>query len=347
MTPGSAPRRAADRVRTVFLGSGSFAVPIFEAVLAHPRIELVGVVTAPDRPAGRGKLLRPTPVALKARSTWAPLLQPARLRDEDAIAQVAALRPELGLLADYGQIVPGAILDLPEHGILNVHPSLLPRHRGATPIPATIAAGDEQAGVTVIRMAEGVDTGPIVAQEAWRLAGTETTPELEAVAAARGATLLGRTIEPWLDGSAEAVAQGDGATLTRSFRRGDARLDASRPAQELERQVRARLGWPGSYLETDQGRVLVHRASVGDALDGDEAGVLVRHERGVALATPEGRLVLVEGQLPGGRPMTGEELLRGHGELVGARVTGPGAAAGAAAGAGERPDAPRVAVASE
>jgi len=105
MTAGSAPGRAADRVRTIFLGSGSFAVPIFEAVVAHPRIELVGVVTAPDRPAGRGKLLRPTPVALKARATWAPLLQPARLRADDAIEAVAKLRPELGVLADFGQIV--------------------------------------------------------------------------------------------------------------------------------------------------------------------------------------------------------------------------------------------------
>jgi methionyl-tRNA formyltransferase len=338
MTPGSAPRRAADRVRTVFLGSGSFAVPIFEAVLAHPRIELVGVVTAPDRPAGRGKLLRPTPVALKARSTWAPLLQPARLRDEDAIAQVAELRPDLAILADYGQIVPQAVLDLPAHGMLNVHPSLLPRHRGATPIPATIAAADERAGVTVIRMDAGIDTGPIVAEEAWALDGTEATPALEAAAALRGAELLARTVGPWLDGSTEAVPQGeDGATLTRPFRRGDARLSPARPARELERQIRAQMGWPGTYLETDHGRILVRRASVAEAVDGDEPGTLVRHDRTLALTTADGRLVLDEAQLPGGRPMTGEELLRGHDELVGARATGTGSPV--AAGATRQPAA--------
>ena len=106
MTSGSAPGRAADRVRTIFLGSGSFAVPVLETLANHPRVELVGVITAPDRPAGRGNVMRATPVALRARSMWAPLLQPARLRDADAVAAVAALQPEVGVLADYGQILP-------------------------------------------------------------------------------------------------------------------------------------------------------------------------------------------------------------------------------------------------
>jgi methionyl-tRNA formyltransferase len=316
MTQGSAPGRAADRVRTVFFGSGSFALPNFRAVAAHPRIELVGVVTAPDRPAGRGKLLRPTPVALEARSTWAPLLQPARLREPEAVEQVAALRPELGVLADFGQIVPQAVLDLPRLGILNVHPSLLPRHRGATPVPATIAAGDAQAGVTIIRMDAGIDTGPIVTQAAWPLAGSETAPELEADAADRGAHLLMRIIGPWIDGAIDLLPQEGEATTTRSFRRADGRLDPARTAVELERGVRARAGWPGSFIETPEGRLLVHRATVAPSEPGDEAGRLVRHDRSLALATAEGRLVLDEVQLAGRRSVSGEELLRGHPGLL-------------------------------
>ena len=328
MTSGSAPGRAADPVRTVFFGSGAFAVPIFEAVLAHPLLELVGVVTAPDRQAGRGKLVRPTPVALRARSTWAALLQPARLRDAAAVSEVRALRPQLGVLADYGQIVPQEILDLPHDGILNVHPSLLPRHRGATPIPATIASGDDHAGVTIIRMDAGVDTGPIVAQERWVLEGSETGPSLEARAATAGAALLTATIGPWLSGELEARPQADGANVTRPFRRADARLDPTLPATELERAVRARLGWPGSYLETTAGRILVHRASLAAAESGDSPGRLLADGRSLALATGDGRLRLEEVQLSGGRVVTGEELLRGHPDFAEARAGREQATAG-------------------
>ena len=314
--PGPAPGRAADPVRTVFFGSGAFAVPIFEALGNHARVEIVGVVTAPDRQAGRGKVLRPTPIALRARSMWSPLLQPNRLRDDEAIAQVAELGADLGVLADYGQIVPAAILDMPRHGILNVHPSLLPRHRGATPIAATIASGDDRGGVTIIRMDDGIDTGPIVAQEAWPLDGTETGPELEAHAAAAGAALLNRTLEPWLAGEITAVPQGEPATLTRAFRKQHARLDPSLSARVLERGVRSRIGWPGSFIETLHGRLLVHAASVRPADAGDVPGSLVTEGRGLALATADGRLVLDQVQLPGGRVVTGEELLRGHPEYA-------------------------------
>jgi methionyl-tRNA formyltransferase len=331
VTAGPAPGRAADRARTIFFGAGPFAVPILDALAADSRLELVAVVTAPDRPAGRGKLLRPTPVALRAQATWVPLLKFPRLREPEAAAQLAALRPDLGVLADYGQIVPRTILDLPPHGILNVHPSLLPRHRGATPIPATIAAGDDRAGVTIIRMDDGIDTGPIVARRSWPLEGVERAPDLEARAAREGAELLTRTIEAWLAGTAPEIPQTPtGASVTRSFRRDDGRLDPSRPAVELERQVRALQPWPGSFVETPAGRLAVHEASVADAAASepaaagaaasDVAGTLVRHGDRLALATPSGRLVLDRVQLAGRRAMAGDEFLRGQPALVGARV---------------------------
>jgi methionyl-tRNA formyltransferase len=263
---------------------------------------------------------------------WAPLLQPARLRDPEAIEEVGALHPELGVLADYGQIVPASVLALPRHGILNVHPSLLPRHRGATPVAATIAEGDGEAGVTVIQMDEGIDTGPIVAQQRWPLAGDETARELEARAAQEGAALLARSLEPWVDGALEALPQGEGATLTRTFRRDHARLDPARPARELERGVRARVPWPGSFLETSAGRVLVHRASAAPGAPDDVPGAIVVDGSSLALATADGRLVLEEVQLAGGRVMTGAELLRGHPEVAGATVVArkaPRVAAGA------------------
>jgi methionyl-tRNA formyltransferase len=330
MTVGSAPRRAADRARTVFLGSGAFAVPILEAVAAHPLVELVGVVTAPDRPAGRGKLLRPTPIALLARSMWVPLLQPPRLRDPVAIAEVADLRPDLGVLADYGQIVPRELLDLPGRGILNVHPSLLPRHRGAAPIQAAIAEGDDRTGVTIIRMDEGVDTGPIVAATDWPLVGTEGAPDVEAFAAREAVALLAGTLDRWLTGTATATPQdASHATTTRPLRRADGRLDPALPAQVLERRVRAYRPWPGTFLETPAGRLAVQAASVAPEEPGDLPGRLEGQGDRLALTTSGGRLVLDEVQLAGRRTMRGDEFLRGQPELLGVEIGRAEAAVGA------------------
>ncbi len=307
----------------MFLGSGEFAVPVLEALLSSPEVAVVGVVSAPDRPAGRRGDVAPVPVAALARRERLTLLQPERLRAPGSIDAVRALEPSLGVLADYGQIVPPALLDLPAHGMLNVHPSLLPRHRGATPIPATILAGDTEAGVTVIRMDAGLDTGPIVVACRWSLDGTETAPQLEARAAASGAALVVRSLRGWLDGSLRPRPQdAAAATLTRPLHREDGRLDASLGALRLERQVRAYQPWPASFLETSAGRLLVWRASVvgaaGAGIVGGEArpGELRPVGRGLALVTAADLLVLEEVQLAGRRRVTGEAFLRGYPGVV-------------------------------
>jgi methionyl-tRNA formyltransferase len=296
-------------------------VPILEALADMPGVDVVGVVTAPDRPAGRRGDPTPVPVARRARELDLPLLQPVRLRAPEAVAEVAALRPEFGVLADYGQIVPRSVLELPPRHILNVHPSVLPRHRGATPIPATILAGDPDAAVSLIRMDEGLDTGPIVAQEQWALDGTETAVTLEAEAARQGARLLGETIGPWLAGRLAETAQGDtGATLTRPLAREDGRLDPGRPALELERRVRAYVPWPGSFVDTPLGRLIVHRADVTPSSPGDVPGTLVEDGDGIALTTADGRLRILEAQLAGRRQMDAAALRRGSPGLVGLTV---------------------------
>jgi len=310
---------------TIFLGSGSFAVPILDALHASPETELVAVVSAPDRPVGRGAVVTPVPVAVRARELGLPLIQPARIRDPRSVAALATLLPALGVLADYGQIVPAAILDLPARGILNVHPSLLPRHRGATPIPAAILAGDRETGVTLILMDEGLDTGPIVAATRWALDGGETAPELETRAAEAGAALVTATLGPWLRGELAATPQpAEGMTLTRPLRREDGRLDPTRPAAELERQVRALQPWPGTFIETDAGRIKVLRAAVAPS-SGGTAGrqgrpAVFGEGPGLRLHTADGDLVLLEVQPAGGRPMTGEELVLGRPGLPGSSL---------------------------
>ncbi|MBI3748872.1 MAG: methionyl-tRNA formyltransferase [Chloroflexi bacterium] len=319
MSDDPSPRQAP--ARTLFLGSGGFAVPILEALAGAPRIDLVGVVSAPDRPSGRRAELTPVPVTRRARELRLPLLQPDRIRSPEAVAEIAALRPDLGVLADYGQIVPAAVLSIPPHGILNVHPSALPRHRGASPIAATIEAGDPIAAVFLIRMDEGLDTGPIVAGTSWSLAGDETAPALEAEAARRGAALLIATIDDWLAGRRPAVPQSTtGVSLSRPLRREDGRLDPTRGATALERQVRAYQPWPGSFVETAEGRLIVHAAEVAPGLPSDAPGRIEADGSGLALTTTDGRLRLTDVQLAGRRRTDAASLRRGAPALAGQPV---------------------------
>lgn len=301
------------RVRTVFLGSGSFGAPSLRRLAGHPSIDLVGIVTAPQRPVGRRQVLTSTPIGRLARDLGiSPVLTPGRLRDPEAIAAVLALRPGLAVLADYGRIVPPALLDLP-HGALNLHPSALPRWRGASPIPATILAGDAVTAVTLMRMDPGLDTGPIVARQGVALAGSETAPDLEARLAELAADLLARSLDEWLAGTLEATPQPiDGVTLTRPLRREDGRLDPSLPAAALERQVRAYLPWPGTFVDVHGERLVVTAASIAPGEAGDVPGNLVRAGNRPALATVDGRLVLASLTPPGKRPMSGEAYLRGR-----------------------------------
>lgn len=302
-----------ERVRTVYLGSGAFGVPVLRRLARHPAIELVGIVTAPPRPVGRRQVQSPTPIgALATELRLSPVLAPVRLRAPESMAAILARAPELAVLADYGQIVPPALLDLP-HGALNLHPSALPRWRGAAPIPATILAGDPATAVTLMRMDAGLDTGPVVARVDVPLTGRERAPELEAHLAEIAAELLDRSLGPWLRGELTPTAQAvDGVELTRALRREDGRLDPAAPAAALERRVRAYLPWPGTYLELDGERLVVSAASVAPSEAGDVAGTIVRHGRLPALATADGRLVL-EGVTPQGRrSMSGEDWLRGR-----------------------------------
>lgn len=314
--------------RTVFLGSGTFALPILDALRGHPRIDLRAVVTAPPRPAGRQRKVVASPVGSHAAALGLPVLAPERLRAPEAIGEIERQAPTLIVLADYGRLVPAALLDLPRHGALNLHPSLLPRHRGASPIAATILEGDRRTGVSLMRMDEGLDTGPLIAVSEVELQGNETAPELEAALAGVAADLLVRSLATWLAGGLLAVPQAaEGASLTRPLRRSDGRLDPGRPAEMLQRQVRAYQPWPGSFLETDAGRIIVWRSRVlgheevlSSGWETEEPGTLVSAGLHLALVTAAGVLELVEVQPAGGRRMPGPALTLGRAILLGSRV---------------------------
>jgi methionyl-tRNA formyltransferase len=267
-------------------------------------------------------------VAEEALARGLPLRQPEILQRREELEFLARLAPDLILTAAYGKIFRPALLDLPRLGCLNLHPSLLPRHRGASPIPATILDGDAATGVTLFRMDEGMDTGPIVAVERLALSGREDAPALERRLAEMAAVLLSRSLGPWLRGELAAVPQpADGVTVTRLLRREDGRLDPRRAAPVLERQVRAYRPWPGTWLETEAGRLGVLQGTLapGDGVSGGvppaAVGTLVPDGPGLALVAGDGGLLrLLEVQPAGGRVMDGAAFRRGHPRIVGTVV---------------------------
>lgn len=310
------------RVRTVYIGSGRFGRESLWRLDAHDDVQLVGVVTAPPRPAGRKQELTGSVIHDAAKELGiATILTPERLRAADALGAVLDLEPDLIVLADYGQIVPPALLGV-RYGALNLHPSLLPRHRGATPIPAAILAGDAETGVTLMRMDEGFDTGPIVAQARVPLDGHETTPLLEDRLERVADGLLFKHLGAWIRGEIEARPQPDeGATLTRSLRREDGRLDPGRSAGELDRQVRAYQPWPGSFVDTTVGRLIVWVAFPDADAGGPPPGVFDTGGLGVGHGE---RLRLQEVQPAGRNRMSWEAFVRGRPGIVGSALVPAG-----------------------
>jgi methionyl-tRNA formyltransferase len=303
--------------RVIFMGTPEFAVPSLLALCEHH--DVVAVVTQPDRPAGRGQTPTPSPVKQTALAMELPVFQPKTLRSAEAITRLAAWQPEVIVVAAFGQFLDTPLLDLPPHGCLNLHGSLLPRYRGAAPIPAAILAGDPVAGVTLMRMDEGMDTGPILAQAECPTTAMDTTASLTAKLSELAAQLMTDKLPAWIDGELQAKPQDDSlATYCGQLTKEDAHLDWSQTAVYLDRQVRACDPWPGAYT-TLQGRMLkVLRARpVPEKRAEGEPGRVVALEPGVGVVTGQGLLQLVEVQLAGKRAITADQFARGQRGLIG------------------------------
>jgi methionyl-tRNA formyltransferase len=285
--------------RVCFLGTGAFGVPLLARVteLADDLL----VVSQPDRPAGRRLQMRATPIAARARETMQRVVTPARLRSEEARAAISDFRPDGLLLVSYGQLVPAELLSLAPRPPLNVHPSLLPRHRGAAPVASTILSGDSVGGVSLMVMTEQLDAGPVVAQWEVPLAGRETTPELETRLADLAAERVPAELERWAAGTIEPQPQDEkAATLIRPFTRADGFIDWRRSAVEIDRQVRALQPWPGAWTTIDGRRLHVRRARAVPGVDDVPIGALLPGEVPcVACGTGALALEIVQ---PEGRP---------------------------------------------
>ena len=260
--------------RIAFLGTGAFGVPLLGRIV-EAADELL-VISQPDRPAGRRLQLRATPVTAFAREHDIRVSTPARLRSDEARETLRAYRPDGLVLVSYGQLVPQDLLDIGDRPPLNVHPSLLPRHRGAAPVAGTILSGDAQGGLTLMVMTAELDVGPIVAQWPVPLAGRETTPELDARLSDLAAEVVPPALEAWAAGDTPMVPQDESkATHIRPFTRRSGWIDWGTPAVEIDRQVRALQPWPGAWTTIDDRRLHVRRARPVSGVDDVPIGALL------------------------------------------------------------------------
>jgi methionyl-tRNA formyltransferase len=298
--------------RIVFMGTPEFACPSLRALL-KAGVRPVLVVTQPDRPAGRGHAMKIPPVKMVALERELDVFQPATLKDPASQERLRAASPDLIAVAAFGQILPKAVLEIPPLGCVNVHASLLPRHRGASPIARAIWEGDSQTGVCIMRMEAGLDTGPVFLRESVPIPPDATTGSMEAVLADLGARLLVEALGGIASGNMTADPQDDSlATLAPRIKRQQGLVDFREGAARLERQVRALQPWPGAFIRLGGEEIKVWRAAVGGATPGGIPPGTVIPAGGLAVACGDGRLLhLVEVQRAGKRPIAAPEFLRG------------------------------------
>jgi len=295
--------------RIIFAGTPEFALAAL-AALVDAGLTPVAVLTQPDRPAGRGRKLTASPVKVFAGQLGIPVLQPQSLRDDEARAELAALRPDVMIVAAYGLLLPQDVLDIPSHGCLNVHASLLPRWRGAAPIQAAILADDANTGISLMAMTAGLDCGPVYAERSIAIAENETAAELHDRLAETGGSLLVAELPAILDGERVALEQDESlATYAVKIQKQDAEIDWNRPADELHRVVRAYNPAPGAYFFRGSDRIKVWRAAVEAGVSGTPGEFLQFDKDGVIVACGAGGLRLEELQMPGKRRARAHEFV--------------------------------------
>ena len=288
------------------MGTPTSVVPVLHRLHGMADVDLVAAVTPPDRPRGRGRQAEPPPVKQAAESLKIPVLQPSSLRNESVQAELAAFAPDVIVVAAYGRLLPTPVLNLPAHGCLNLHPSLLPRHRGPSPVATSILEGDEATGVSLMLLDEGMDTGPVIAQKEYAFTGRETAGDLTDSLFAVGAELLADNLDAWTRGELQAKPQDDAiATISRKLERTDGQADWGLPAETLARQCRAFAPWPGLYTHWDGKTLkLLETQVVADGSPGEaELGRVVTpqfHRQSVCRHVPG--YVVIEPGAAGGPP---------------------------------------------
>ena len=304
-------------LRIIFMGTAELSCASLGKLAADVNFQIMAVVTQPDKPTGRVSQKQPfSPVKMLAQSLNLPLLQPVKARDEGFIAELAGLKPDLLVVVAYGQILPQRLLDVPKHGCLNVHTSLLPKYRGAAPIQWAIADGEEFTGVTIMRMDAGLDTGPILSTRRTAILPADDSQTLHDRLAELGAELLVETISGYVGGTIVPQPQpAEGSSYAAKITREDGRIDWSLPAQKIWNRLRAFTPWPGGFtFLPGQGKSQLLKIWRAEVVEGAGAAgkVLAADKSGIVVACGQGALRILELQREGGKRLTAEQFLAGQ-----------------------------------
>lgn len=314
-------------MRVIFMGTPEFAVPSLQTLLQADGLDVVAVVTQPDRPVGRKRILTPTPVKAEAEKHGLPVLQPERLRSPESVQALAALQPELIVTAAYGQILPKSVLELPRLGCINIHASLLPKYRGGAPIHYAVMNGEPVTGVTIMYMAEGLDTGDMISKIEVPIEDRDTTGTMFEKLSAAGAKLLEQTLPDLIAGRIQAVPQNEEeAVYSPNISREQERIDWTKPAVQIWNLVRALHPRPGAFTLWHGDVLKIWMCAKPDAAESVPAGiipgmVLEAGDRGIAVATGDGVLRITELQPAGKKAMDAAAFARG-GQLTPGTVLG-------------------------
>ena len=310
-------------IKLIFAGTPDFAVPGFKAMLADKDLKILAVITQPDKPVGRKQILTPSAIKIEAQKNNIPVWQPNKVADIKE--EIGRANPDLTVLIAYGQIIPPEILDIPRFGWVNVHGSLLPRWRGAACLQAPILSGDKKTGVTIMKIAKGLDTGPILKQTEIKIDSEETAETLHDKLANLGAKILPDTIKNYINGKIKPKPQdNEKASYAPTLKKEDGKIDWQKKAEEIERMTRAFYPWPGTWTNWQSGKTCLRRQvkiiSVSPAplkINSYKIGQTFLHNGKLAVQCGQNALIIKKLQMEGKKEITAEEFLRGYKDIIG------------------------------
>ena len=301
------------KFRVIFMGTPEFAVPCLAAL--HETCEVIGVITQPDKPRGRGQKLMPPPVKVWAEAHDLPVWQPAKIKTEEFTAQLEAMKPDLMVVVAFGQILSQRILDIPAYGCINVHASLLPRYRGAAPMQWCVINGEEKTGVTTMFMDAGLDTGDMLLTRELTIGPDMTLEEVHDGLMAMGSQVLIETLEQLSDGTLQRIPQTGESNYAPMLTKETGHIDWTKPAADVHNLVRGLNSWPGAYTALDGAKYKIWRTHRTGEPATAEAGTIVKADKkdGLLVAAGDELLVILELQAPGKKKMRATDYLNGHG----------------------------------
>ena len=307
---------------TIFFGTPDFAVPVLDELIKLPFINLKAVVTQPDKPVGKKQTITPPPVKTLALDNNLTVLQPTKIKSSNFIETIKKYKPDVVLIIAYGKIITKELLEIPEYGWLNIHGSLLPKFRGASPIQAAILAGEEKTGVTLMKIDEGLDTGPIIAKEETTISYTDNFESLHDKLAKLSIKVIEKNLKKYLNNKIPAIPQLETTTeITKTISKSDGKINWENSADFIDRQIRAYTPWPGTYTFWNNKRLIIIDGEINMLPSKIESGTIFVHGNKIFVGAGNNAIKLNTIQLAGKKPTNIQAFIKGHPDFINAKLT--------------------------